>query len=190
MSYKTYITDAVVCGAFDHLTSDRSYLLFTREAGMLFASAKSVREERSKHRYALQEFSRARITLVRGKAGWRITGTEPLGNFYTTLTSRDARATLRNSLRLLRRVVQGETPHPALFDDIITGLSLLTQSEGKTLEVLLSLRILHALGYVADTEELSVCIEKPFVEAHAELDPARIPTLETHIARALTESHL
>ena len=56
MAYVTYTTLALVCGTFDQKTSDRSYMLFTREAGMLFASARSVREERSKQRYASTRF--------------------------------------------------------------------------------------------------------------------------------------
>lgn len=56
MAYETYTTEALVCGTFNRNTADRSYLLFTREAGMLYADARSVREERSRQRYALRTF--------------------------------------------------------------------------------------------------------------------------------------
>ena len=45
MSYQTYITEALIVGSFDSNTADKSYLLFTKSAGMLYASARSVREE-------------------------------------------------------------------------------------------------------------------------------------------------
>ena len=72
MSYQTYITDAVVVGSYASNTADKSYLLFTKRAGMLYATARSVREERSKQRYALQDFSHITVTLVKGKGGWCI----------------------------------------------------------------------------------------------------------------------
>ena len=72
MAYATYTTQALVCGTFDRNTADRSYRLFTREFGMVWADARSVRLEKSKQRSALTDFSVVRISLVRGKAGWKI----------------------------------------------------------------------------------------------------------------------
>ena len=88
MAYQTYITEAIVCGSYDSNTSDRSFLLFAREAGMIYAHAKSVREERSKQRYALQVCSHVRVTLIRGKSGWKIAGVEPQQNLYALATTR------------------------------------------------------------------------------------------------------
>ena len=132
MAYQTYITEAIVCGSFDNQTSDRLFQLFTREGGMVYAHAQSVREERSKHRYALQVCAHARVTLVHGKRGWRVTGAEPLHNFYFLTQTREARAFVRNILLLLRRVVQGETAHEKIFDDVVyacTQLHLHTLSK-------------------------------------------------------------
>jgi len=148
MSYQTYITDALVCGSKDSNTSDRAYLLFTREAGMLWASARSVREERSKHRYALQDFSFLRVSLVRGKGGWRIVGTEAGENAYYTATERERRIVLRNIVRFLRRFVQGESAHAELFDEVERALTIPVSDAG-TLETVVSLRLLAHLGYVA-----------------------------------------
>ena len=88
MAYQTYITEALVCGSIDNHSADRSFLLFTREAGMVYAHAKSVREERSKQRYALQVCSHIRATLIRGKSDWKIAGVDPLQNFYAQTTTR------------------------------------------------------------------------------------------------------
>lgn len=189
MAYQTYITEAIVCGTFDHLTSDRTYLLFTREAGMLYASAKSVREERSKHRFSLQEFSRARITLVRGKTGWRITGTEPLCNFYTTLTSRDARTSVRDTIRLMRRVIKGEEPHVEIYDEILIGLTAM-QKEGGVYGVLTALRMLYLLGYVPREDDILPFITGSYERAYRTITTDNIQVLNSHITRALEESHL
>jgi len=147
-----YITDALVCGSYERNTSDRSVILFTREVGMLTASVRSVREERSKHRYALQDFSLVRVSLVRGKGGWRLTGSESGRNLYFDAPAREARGVVRNIVRVLRRFAGGETPMPEMYDDVVSFLS-----EGEMLtergELLLTFRILESLGYVAPGKE-------------------------------------
>jgi DNA repair protein RecO len=189
MSYKTYITDALVCGSRASRTADRSFLLFTREAGMLYATAKSVREERSKQRFALQEFSYVRVTLVHGKTGWRITGTEPHMNAYSIQTTRDARALVRNVIRVLRRLVQGEVPHEALFDEVHTVLTRAHEGQEGVFEEVLTLRMLHALGYISPTVELHPLLLGTIDEAVSQYVPdtgLRKKLIET----AFSESHL
>lgn len=162
MAYQTYITEALVCGSYDSNTSDRSFLLFSREAGMIHAHAKSVREERSKQRYALQSCSHVRATLVRGKSGWRIAGVEPYQNLYALAGTREARAFLRNIILLVRRVIHGETLYEKIFDDIIGTCMQVGKHDPSKLESILTLRILHALGYVAPHESYNEFLHGAF----------------------------
>jgi recombinational DNA repair protein (RecF pathway) len=191
VSYKTYITDAVVCGSYPHNTSDKAFLIFTREAGMIYATAKSVREERSKHRYALQECSRIRATLVRGRSGWKITGAESMTNFYNVARTREARALTRDTLRLLRRLVHGEEPHVQLFDGVVSILEPCEEGYETPHYLIGALRMLMALGYVANTPLVSVVcdIRTPLRELYAYVRTHET-ALRTAIERALTESHL
>ncbi|HEU4677435.1 MAG TPA: hypothetical protein VFS75_01800 [Candidatus Paceibacterota bacterium] len=191
MAYKTYITNALVCAGFDSHSADRSFLLFTREAGMLFASAKGVRKEISKHRYALQECSEARVTLVRGKAGWRVTGAEPVRNFYAMARTREARALLKNAILLIRRVMHGETPHAGVFDDVIASFERMHDHRYETLGSVLSLRVLHALGYIAPSPEYDLFLSPTFpFSAVGDLKDETAEALERAVERALVESHL
>lgn len=148
MAYQTYITDALVCATRDSNTSDRSYLLFAREAGMVWATARSVREERSKQRFALQDFSLLRATLVRGKGGWKIAGVEPISSAYYGHDNRESRTFVRNIIRLLRRVMQGEEANTDLFDEVLLSLAQKKIDDPHGHELALSLRILWHLGYV------------------------------------------
>ncbi len=149
MAYQSYITEALVCGSYDSKTADKSFLLFTKEAGMLYAHAKSVREERSKQRYALQSCSHIRATLIRGKSGWKIAGVEPIQNLYSLTTTREARALLRNIVLLLRRIIHGETVYSEIFNDVIDVCMQAEKYSHTKLESILTLRILHSLGYIA-----------------------------------------
>ena len=191
MSYATYITDALVCGSRDSNTSDRSYLLFSREAGMVYATARSVREERSKQRYALQEFSHVRATLVRGKGGWRIAGVEPIGNMYFDTEDRYTRKMVRSIVTLLRRVVQGDTPHESLFDDVMASLAASSRCDIEALELLLSVRILRELGYVAPRPAYADILDRTHAyEGAAELTPEQKKYCLEAIDHALHSSQL
>lgn len=150
MAYQTYTTEALVCGTFNRNTADRSYLMFTREAGMLYADARSVREERSRQRYALQDFSLVRVSLVKGKRGWKIGSIEAQKNYFQTAVDKSARLSVVSVFRLLRRFVKGEEAHPDFFDYVLSALNELVKEIPKNHFVLMSVqvRILSLLGYV------------------------------------------
>lgn len=164
MAYQVYTTSAYVCGSFDRNTSDRHYYLFTREAGMMLASAKSIREERSKHRYALQNFSRVEVSMVRGRQAWKITGTSAEKNLYFTSTDRVRRGVILRVTQLIQRFIRGEERDPELFDYVVTGLEdMLTDTERRpaVYEQIITFKLLHALGYVADDPVISEVIAAP-----------------------------
>ena len=191
MAYQTYITDAFVCGSKDSNTSDRSFLLFTRDAGMVYASVKIVREERSKHRYGLQHFSEVRVSLVRGKAGWKIVGTEPIRNIYNEAETREIRTLVRNMILLLRRVVHGEMAHPEIYADICSVVKLCTVYDPVVLETVFTARMLYLLGYVGELGVLEEVVAVPI--SHSTVDgimATQIAALKKHITQALSASHL
>src|SRR3989338_9942113 len=72
--YQKYQTDALVLRSRERGESDRMFTLFTREFGLVRARCSAVRTEKSRMRYALQSYARARVSLVKGKRGWRLAG--------------------------------------------------------------------------------------------------------------------
>lgn len=157
MSYRTYTTEALVCGNYINNTSDKSFLLFTRQAGMLYATARSVREERSKQRYALQLFSLINISLIRGKNGWRVGSVDPLGNYWSATDNRLKRSSLITIVKLIRQYIHGEEINYSLYDEVLAGIRFLTHfrpKEKRTLwETLIKVRILYKLGYIAPPDD-------------------------------------
>lgn len=151
MSYSTYTTEAIVCGTRDRNTTDRSYLLFTRDGGMLYAEARGARREGSKQRYALQDFTRVRISLVRGKAGWRVGSVEALENYYATAVDRAARGSVVALIKLLRRFARGEEPLPELYAMTVGALAVLVSPcvQRPFLDAYVQVHVLALLGYVA-----------------------------------------
>lgn len=151
MSYQTYTTDALVCGTYDRNTADRTFRLFTRELGMLYADARSVRLEKSKQRMALSDFSLVRVSLVRGKGGWKIGSVTAQRNVYHDATDQAARGSVVSLVRLVRRYVQGEEVDQSLFDQLVESLGVLIGpiSERTYVEQALTVRLLVTLGYVS-----------------------------------------
>jgi recombinational DNA repair protein (RecF pathway) len=190
MAYQTYITEAIVCGSSARNTSDRVFLLFTREAGMLRAHAKSVREERSKQRFALQEFSTVRATLVHGRQGWRIAGVEPIRNLYSEAASREQRALIRNTVLLLRRVMQGEVSYAPVYDLVMHAITAELGGNLRDRERLLSLHILFVLGYVALEDGLEQLLPDRALKEIRSLSDAERLCCDTAIEHGLMQSQL
>ena len=191
MAYATYITEALVCGTFDRNTADRSYLLFTREAGMLYADARSVREERSKQRYALQDFSLVRVSLVKGKQVWRIGSIEAIDNFYHQAEDKQARGSVVSVFRLLRRFVKGEETSAELFDFALNSLSVLKgKSNSRFVAEVVQLRIMAYLGYV-DKNKMPEAVRQVEPQELVKLETREISQVVDNLySQAVASSHL
>ena len=192
MAYQTYTTEAIVCGTFNRNTADRSYLLFTREAGMLYAEARSVREERSRQRMSLQDFSYVRVSLVKGKSSWKIGSIEPRANFFMQAEDKAARGSVVSITKFLRRFYGGEEAFPLLFDYFLSALTVVAGEvvHRSTLEHIIMVRILRELGYV-DARVLPEIVEEDgSILANATIDPSVEDMLAPIIAKAVSLSHL
>ena len=192
MSYQTYTTEALVCGSFLHNTADKVFLLFTREAGMLYATAKSVREERSKQRFALQDFSLINVSLIKGKQGWRVGSVEAEVNYFTKSEERLARGSVVLLFKTLRRFIHGEEPLPKLFDFCLEALKAMSQEnqQHNFLDSVIQLKILSMLGYV-DKNDLPEGLEKAhFSDLENYRNNLPVPKLEKLIEKAIANSHL
>jgi recombinational DNA repair protein (RecF pathway) len=192
MSYATYTTDALVCGTFNRNTADRSYVLFTREAGMLYADARSVREERSKQRYALQDFSLVRVSLIKGKSSWKVGSIEARTNYFMHADSKSARGSVVSLFRMLRRFFSGQEPSPVLFDYVVQALVVLEQEVDNRgfVERVIQARILLELGYV-DGRLIPSLVQTAAPDTLVRLySPDMERTLDTLITKAVSTSHL
>ncbi len=192
MSYRTYTTKALVCGAFDRHGADRTFLLYTREAGMLYAEAKSVRQERSRQRYALQEFSQIRVSLVRGKHTWKVGSVEALRNDYALACNRSARGSVALLYKLLRRYIQGEDPSVRLFDFCETALRVLVEDipERKAVELYTQVVVMAELGYISEQALPAWFREENIKTVSGKMTESETKRLASLLEQASTHSQL
>src|ERR1035437_4083782 len=73
-----YTTKAIIIKSVPIGEANKYYFLLTEDLGFIRASAQGVRLDKSKLKGHLQEFCLVKISLVKGKEVWRITGVETI----------------------------------------------------------------------------------------------------------------
>jgi DNA repair protein RecO len=155
--YQKYNTEALVLGSRETGEADKTITLFTIDFGLVRARATSVRGERSKMRYAVQHFSRANVSLIKGKRGWRLAGASSLKNAVGDVRGVAAFARI---CELVIRLVHGEEVNEYLFAALAEAHTALIQETCDafgTIELVCVARILYALGYIS-SEALSTAL--------------------------------
>jgi len=175
--------------------------VFTRDLGLIRASAQGIRFEKSKLRPFIQDYSLGVFSFVRGKEFWRLTNAQEIidikeDRFEIQDSRIETRELIARIAFLLGRLLQGEEAHPELFETLnklflFLNSTDLFKEQFKSLESLIVIRILHHLGYVAIIPDLKSQIESDEItkEILMSIDKNRI-LVNQHINKALQESHL
>ena len=188
-----YTTDALVCGSFDRNAADKSYLLFTESLGMVYATARSAREERSRQRFALQDFSFVRVSLVKGKGGWRVGSVVAQENVFQSAIDRDTRGRVIRIVRVLRRFVSGEEPAGDLYTLTAAALRALGANHLTHPDAFVdavTFRMLYQLGYIAPRAEHYPILTGPIHTLDRDIPSAQLRAIRTAIEKAATASQL
>ena len=161
-----YHTEGIILGSRNYGEAGRCFYVFTRDLGMIYASAQGVRKISSKLRFVLQDFTYVKLDLVRGKDFWRITSASKTNMLEGIARDSTKLEIMVNVSKLLRRLLAGEDPNSILFQDLILGLEILDKNTEKfelpNVEVILVLRILNNLGYIGGQENIKNLIQSPF----------------------------
>lgn len=171
----------------------RYFYIFTRDLGLVYASAQGVRKLSSKLRYTLQDFAYINVDLVRGKDFWRITTASRVNKLENLSKNMEVLKVFVNTARLLKRLLAGEDKNEELFTDLVRGLEVLEQAhkeELRHIEVLLVLRILYHLGYIGGENDLSDCLLSPLAGDLVFKVSAKRKNILREINQALRQTHL
>ncbi|MCI0619637.1 DNA repair protein RecO [Candidatus Wolfebacteria bacterium] len=167
--YTKYHTEGLVLKSFNLGEADRAYHIFTRDLGLVYAKAQSVRELKSKLRPNLQELSHGAFSLVRARDVWRVTHADAEAHFFSELSGDSVRMDMvRRVLKLLRRLLPQEEPYAVLYQSVVHGLLFLVRyplrgAELENFEVLLVLRILNQLGYLGGSGAFGYVLAAPHI---------------------------
>lgn len=156
MAYKIYHLEGFILQSKAMGEADVALFVYTKEMGLVLVSAKSLRLARSRLRFVLQRFSEARIDIVRGKHGWRLTSAQTIHTHSHLHRHPYRRITLAAFSALLLRMVQGEEAHDELYvayKQAITFLGTLSSRiDCANMEIYFAVNILSLLGYWKEEE--------------------------------------
>ena len=189
-----YHTEGIILGSKNFGECGRYYSIFTRDLGMVYASAQGVRKMSSKLRFILQDFAYIKVDLVQGKDFWRVTSASKTNALEQLSKNRGTFEIVSNIANLLKRLLAGVEKNEMLFTDLINGLSILEKVEVKedlrNIEAIIVLRILNNLGYIGGNAALQNLVRSPFEENLIfEVSKSRTQVLH-QINKALKETHL
>jgi recombinational DNA repair protein (RecF pathway) len=189
--YQKYTTDALVLSSYEIGEADRTFALYTEDFGLVRARATAVRSEKSKMRYALQNYSHASVSLVRGKRGWRLAGAAALKG---AAGDTHGGAAFARIAELTVRLVHGEEKNDFLFATLAEAHHALmgaSNSAWATIEIVCVARVLFALGYIsAEALETALFTHTAYADTHLQEAEVLRDKLLSSINRAISETHL
>ena len=189
--YQKYNTEALVLGSRESGESDRTVALFTRDFGLVYARATSVRSEHSKMRYATQHYTQALVSLVKGKRGWRLAGASAL-----RIAGADVKgvAAFARVSELTVRLIHGEEHNAYLFEVLSEAHAALMREKVEayaTIEIVCVARVLYALGYLsAEALETALFTHTAYTGEHLLEAETMRDKLLSSINRAIGETQL
>lgn len=194
MPYHIYQTRGFVIRGANMGEADRTIFIFTEHLGLLAVNARAARKVSSKLRHSLQNYSFARVALVRGKNVWWLTDAEELASFSATQDMAKLKL-IAGVFSLVSRFVHGEGENKMLFwglEDIFSFLQReeLSDKEMLSTETIAVCRILSALGYVGESETLASFLNFPISRPILSNFLSHRMEASQEINRALRESQL
>ncbi len=189
MSYHIYQTEGIIFDKRDVGEADRIFSVLTKEFGKIDAIAQGIRRVESKLRYSMSIFSHVRLGLVASRTFWRIVDAEELNGWANIRKSPEKSAAVFRIAELINRMVKGQEPDAALWEEAKSAFLFLEQYESgqdeknlQIFELLTQLRILSRLGYVAEHEK--------WLNLQLEEAQKMKPLIISVINKALQESQL
>jgi DNA repair protein RecO len=189
--YQKYQTELLVLGSRESGEADRTFTLYTRDFGLVRARATAVRSEKSRMRYALQNYSCANAALVKGKRGWRLAGASAI-----RAARGDTRgiAAFARIAELVARLVHGEERNEYLFAALAEAHGAFMQEKCDvfaTIEIVCVARVLYALGYIsAEALQTALFTHTAYTGEHLLEAETMRDKLLSSINKAIAETHL
>lgn len=153
--YHFHHTEAIVIATRPLKESDRRLRLFTREFGVVTATATGVRSLQSKLRYALQPYMLVTLVMVHGKQGWRVTNAVPKISLFVKEVGREkSRRTIISLLGFIARFLPESVAERGLFDFVCASCqhildgTILGEHEA-VVRLVCEYKTLHTCGYIS-----------------------------------------
>jgi recombinational DNA repair protein (RecF pathway) len=157
--YQKYTTEGFIVNTKPSKEADVLYLFYTREFGMILASATSVRSSKSKLRGKLLVGTLLYLTIIKSKTGWKLVEVSESQNALSPRL--EAYKKFSRVLLVYKSLIHGEEKSDSLFAVLHDLYNfLLSNTETKYLEAgecLTMVKVLYALGYGGEIDFAPLC---------------------------------
>lgn len=151
MSYHLYHTEGYILSSTVAGESNRFYHIYTEQLGLIGVWGQGVRKLESKLRYNMQDLTRVKIHVVRGKNMWRLTDVESVHSFRGIRSSHIKRQVVSDIAQLVKRLLDegGDEVVYTLLTQLLENIEIAEEkpADSKALELLFVVRLLQHLGY-------------------------------------------
>ncbi|HBB56683.1 TPA: DNA repair protein RecO [Patescibacteria group bacterium] len=151
MAHQIYQVEGIILKKAGLGEADNLCYIYTRQFGMIMASAKSIRLEKSKLRNHLDLFSFGRFGIINTKETWRIVDAEKI--LSAPESSNDLKM-FAEMASLILRMVKGEEPNEALWKSLFSFFCYILEEKDvekkKNIQIESTALVMRALGYMED----------------------------------------
>lgn len=161
MAYQIYSTEGIILKKKDTGEADRLFWIYTEQFGMIMASAKSARLEKSKLRPGLSLFTYGCFSLISSRNFWKIVDARDILLPKITSETVGSLNVFSKIGKLLERMINGEDRNEllwlelrCLFVKLFGGKEKLDRDKLNDLEIRSVAEILKTLGYVSEIPSL------------------------------------
>ncbi len=155
MSYHIYTTDGIILRKTALGEAHSLLSVLTADFGIIHVHVTSERVMKSKLRHLVTLYARIRFSCIKTKQGFRLVTVSDSHNLFFACLP-EHRPLFVQIVRFIERMMFTESPHERIFDLVSAGLEYLSVcpvEHKDPMELLLVVRILRDLGYVAETPE-------------------------------------
>ena len=155
MAHQIYLTEGIIIKKRDFGEADRLFWIYTEKFGMIMASAKGVRLEKSKLRGNLDVFTYGDFAVISSKDFWRLVDARETISAKLNHDSAEHVKIFARIASLLARMIKGEERNEEIWKQLkILFLNLFKKNvekkDLKDLEIRLTAAILKTLGYMEE----------------------------------------
>ena len=155
MAHQIYLTEGIIIKKRDFGEADRLFWIYTEKFGMIMASAKGVRLEKSKLRGNLDVFTYGDFAVISSKDFWRLVDARETISAKLNHDSAEHVKIFARIASLLARMIKGEERNEEIWKQLkILFLNLFKKNvekkDLKDLEIKSTAAILKTLGYMEE----------------------------------------
>ena len=155
MAHQIYLTEGIIIKKRDFGEADRLFWIYTEKFGMIMASAKGVRLEKSKLRGNLDVFTYGDFAVISSKDFWRLVDARETISAKLNHDSAEHVKIFARIASLLARMIKGEERNEEIWKQLkILFLNLFKKNvekkDLKDLEIRSTAAILKTLGYMEE----------------------------------------